>query len=339
MNTVPKEVIRVSPQHLQEFVSAVFQKVGLSPEDADLLARLLTLTDLRGVSNHGTVQMSSYIRQFRKGQLNPRPNVHVISESSTILIADGDGGLGYFPAYRAVHALIDKALAQGVAAALTRNHGHIGAAGLYSRIPMEHDLICYGVSGHQLLLRPGESVVNAAGGSPMTFAIPAGKEPPLVLDFGTMKHLYGGPERIRDLIEAAPGLILRSMGLGNVCQVLGGLLTGLSARPERYEAIQGIPFIGPAKGRFPGANQGALFIALDISRFIPVEEFKCEMDEYVRQVRRMKPLPGYEWAGLPGGLEWERERERRERGIPVGKAHREVLEKIGKEVGVSCPLF
>jgi len=337
MNTVPKEAIRVSPQRLQEFVSAVFRNVGLSSEDADLLAHLLTLTDLRGVSNHGTVQIATYIRQFRKGQLNPRPDVRLISESSTILIADGDGGLGYFPAYRAVHALIDKALAQGVAVALPRNHGHIGAAGLYSRIPMEHDLICYGVSGHQMFLEPGSSIVNAAGGSPMTFAIPAGKEPPLVLDFGTMKHLYGGPERIRDLIEAAPGLVLRSMGLGNVCQALGGLLAGLSARSERHEAIQGIPFIGPAKGRFPGANQGALFIALDISRFMPVEDFKREMDEYVRQVRQMEPLPGYEWAGLPGGLEWERERERRESGGPRGKAHRETWEKIGEEAGVSCP--
>lgn len=337
MNPVPKETIRVSPQRLQEFVSAAFRNVGLSSEDADLLAYLLTLTDLRGVSNHGTVQMGSYIRQFRKGQLNPRPDVRLISESPAILIVDGDGGLGYFPAHRAVHALIDKAPAQGVAVALTRNHGHIGAAGLYSRIPMEHDLICYGISGHQMFLEPGSSIVNAAGGSPMTFAIPAGKEPPLVLDFGTMKHLYGGPERIRDLIEAAPGLVLRSMGLGNVCQVLGGLLTGLSARSETYEAVQGIPFIGPAKGGFPGANQGALFIALDISRFMPVEDFKREMDEYVLRARRMAPLPGYEWAGLPGGLEWEREREGRETGIPIGRAHRAALAKIGEELGVSCP--
>ncbi|MEN8151911.1 MAG: Ldh family oxidoreductase, partial [Planctomycetota bacterium] len=78
---------------------------------------------------------------------------------------------------------------QGIAVLLTRNHGHFGAAGLYSRLTLPHDLLCFVTSGHQLALAPGKPVYSSAGGSPMSFSAPAGSEDPLVLDFGAMHDL------------------------------------------------------------------------------------------------------------------------------------------------------
>jgi LDH2 family malate/lactate/ureidoglycolate dehydrogenase len=68
-----------------------------------------------------------------------------------------------------------------------------------------------------------------------------------------------------------------------------------------------------------------------------MDEFKREMDEYVRGARRMQPFPGYDRADLPGGLEWEREREWAMTGIPVGPGHRTGLEEIAGELGVDVP--
>jgi len=298
----------------------------MAPGDADLLADLLVLNDLRGVFSHGTQRIVAYVPQLRKGEINPCPKVRQVAESSTTLIFDGDGGLGYFPAYRAAHAIVGKCREHGMAAVVTRNHGHIGAAGLYPRIPAAEKLICYCTSGHQLHLDPNESIMRAAGGSPMSFAIPTGEEPPLVLDFGTMHDLYGGVERVRPLFEMAPGLVFRGMGLGAVCQALGGLLAGIPASPER------------AVRRFPGANQGALLIAFDIALFLPLDDFLREMDEYIRGARRMRPMPGYTRADLPGGPEAEWAREGAKSGIPVGDRHREILESLGEELGVDVAL-
>src|SRR5262249_28104386 len=155
----------------------------------------------------------AYVGHFREGRLNPAPEVRVVDETPATLIVDGDGGLGYFPARRAATLLGPKALEMGIAAALTRNHGHIGAARLYSRIPLAHELFCYVTSGHQLELRPGQTILAAAGGSPMSFALPTGEEPPFVLDFGAMHDLYPSSPHVQEIIQLAPGTVFRSLGL------------------------------------------------------------------------------------------------------------------------------
>src|SRR4051794_7818949 len=172
MNVPPSEFVRVQPEPLRVFVREAFLRSGVPEEQAELLAGLLVANDLRGVFSHGTQQTWAYVGHFREGRLNPAPEVRVVQETPTTLIVDGGGGLGYFPAHRAATLLGPKALQTGIAAALTRGHGHIGAAGIYSRIPLEHDLFCYVTSGHQLALQEEHSVLHAAGGSPMSFALP-----------------------------------------------------------------------------------------------------------------------------------------------------------------------
>jgi LDH2 family malate/lactate/ureidoglycolate dehydrogenase len=327
MNRPPLEAVRVAPEPLRAFVAAVFVNVGLSEEDAGLLARLLVLNDLRGVFSHGTRQVPAYVDHFRQGRLNPRPQVRVLSDDGTTVVVDGDGGLGYFPAWRAAHLVAEKCREHGIAAAVTRQHGHIGAAGLYSRVPMTQNQIGYCTSGHQLDLREEQSVLAAAGGSPMSFAIPAGEEPPLVLDFGAMHDLYPGSPHVPDLIRLAPSTVFRSMGLGTVCQAIGGFLAGVTLGGDAAEASR----------RWSGANQGAFLVAVEIGRFLPLETFTAQMESYARQVRRMQPVPGCEPATLAGGLEWEREREWAQSGIPVGERHRTALAKVGELLGVSPP--
>ena len=48
---------------------------------------------------------------------------------------------------------------------ITRNHGHFGAAGLWSRVIVSADLVAYVTSGAQLQLQPGAPHRHAAGGS------------------------------------------------------------------------------------------------------------------------------------------------------------------------------
>jgi LDH2 family malate/lactate/ureidoglycolate dehydrogenase len=304
----------------------LFEAVGMPDEDAALLAELLVLNDLRGVFSHGTRQAPAYIDHFRAGRLNPRPRPEVVAETAVTLTVTGDGGLGYFPAHLAALRVVAKAKALGLAAAVTRDHGHIGAAGLYAREGLADNLIMYVTSGHQLHLEPGQPLTDAAGGSPMAFAIPAGEQPLLVLDFGAMHDLYDSSPHRMQLFELSPGLVFRSIGLGAVCQALGGLLAGVPIDPGR------------AARPYPGANQGALLIALDPGCFLPREAYLREMEEYVTRARQLAPMPGYGGAHLPGGPEWERERLWAESGPPLSLDHLERLEALGQELQVPCHL-
>lgn len=325
MNTTPAEAVRVPAGHLRTFVRAVLDRVGMDEANASLLADLLVGNDLRGVFSHGTRQVATYARDMRAGRLNPRPKVHMLDEAPATFVVDGDGGLGYFPAHAAAQALVHKAKAAGVAVAVTRNHGHIGAAGLYTRIGAAAGLITYATSGHQLGLSPGQPLATAAGGSPHSFAVPTGQEPPFVLDFGAMHDLYAGEPYGAAIFKLAPGLVFRSIGLGAVCQSVGGFLAGVPSRPER------------ARVGFPGANQGAFLFAVDIERFQPLADFRREMDDYIRQVHELAPPPGYDTATLPGEPEWRRELAWASDGVPVGQGHQGVLRSIGEELGVEPP--
>lgn len=325
MNRPPTDFVRVAPDALAELVRALFQQAGMGAAHAAWITDCLVNNDLRGVVSHGTRQVTAYVDHFRAGRLTPTPEVVVTDESPTTLTVDGGGGLGYFPAQEAAVRLGPKALEMGVAVALTRNHGHIGAAGLYSRIPLEHGLFCYVTSGHQLELKKEDSILTAAGGSPMSFALPTGEEPPFVLDFGAMHDLYAGSTHVREIIEMAPGTVFRSIGLGAVCQALGGFLAGVPVDPAR------------ARRQWEGANQGSLMIAVDLSRFMPLEQFRREMDEYSRRVREMQPLPGYDQALLAGGLEYQREQEYREVGIPLSPRHAQALGRLADDYGLTVP--
>lgn len=325
MNTPPDNAVRVPAPRLHAAVVALMTAAGLEASKAESLAGLLVANDLRGVVSHGTRQAATYAGLIAEGTLNGRPHVRCVAEQEATATFDGDGGLGYFPAYQAAQWVIAPARRYGVAAAITRNHGHFGAAGIYSRIVVAAGLVTFVTSGHQLHLTADESVRAAAGGSPMSFGVPAGKEPPLLLDFGAMHDLYVGSPFVPALFALAPGLVLRNLGLGMVCQVLGGFLAGVPVEEER------------ADKRYRGANQGSLIIALDPDRFLPIEQFTAELDRYHELVHQLTPLSPATAAALPGTLEAQREQEYAAAGIPIGSDHRQALEEAARRFGVASP--
>jgi LDH2 family malate/lactate/ureidoglycolate dehydrogenase len=297
----------------------------MPPADAALLAQLLTDNDLRGVFSHGTQQIATYARLMREGILNAKPNVHIAKETPVSTIYDGDGGLGYFPAYQSTLTTIEKAKQQGIAIGQTRNHGHFGAAGIYTRLMLGHDLLGYVTSGHQLLLEEGAPYVTAAGGSPHSFISPANSEQSMILDFGAIHDMYVSSPHREEISRLAPAIVFRSVGLGAICQSWGGFLAGVPLDTKR------------SPRSWQGANQGSLVIAFRIDLFISPQQFKAEMDEYIQSIAKLEPLEGYTESLLPGAIEAKREREYREQGVPVGAQHRKRLEEIAGYLGIPVP--
>lgn len=325
MNNPPAEHISVDHKGLQKFAAAVATAGGMAPKRAELLAELLVGNDLRGNFSHGTQQVATYARLVRDGKLNGEPQLKVVKETPLSVLIDGDGGLGYFPAHDATQRVIQKTMTSGMAVGVTRNHGHFGAAGIYARMACAQDLLCFVTSGSQRQLRAGSPLYDAAGGSPMAFTVPAAQESSVVLDFGTMHDLYAHDGHRDEIAALAPGLVLRCIGLGEICQTWGGLLSGLHMDPQKR------PW------RFPGANQGAMVLAMRIDLFDDPDRFKSEIDEYVRAVAGLKPLEGFDRSYMPGGRE-EALREQYElEGVPVGTAHRQALEQVAQELDVKTP--
>ncbi len=305
---------------MRRLTASLLERAGMPRERAGWLAARLVECDLRCVFSHGTKHVAHYVRLMRDGRVNPAPEVRVVDESGTTAVLDGDGGLGYFPCQRGMEMALARAGAHGLGAVTTGNHHHIGSAGLYSRLALEADCIGLAASSVRYPMDPDDLVLRAAGASPLSVAVPTDKQPPLVVDMGA-HMLPHEPE----LLERFPRVFFKSLGLGAVLQVLGGVLAGIH-RPELQAT--GSPWV---------SDQGGFVAAIAVERFMPAAEFKAAMDGYVSRARSMQPFPGVDRAELPGGLEWQWERDHARDGIRVGAEHREVLEEIAAEVGVATP--
>lgn len=319
-NYPPIHGIRVPAEDMGRLVTDLFVRAGMAQQDAQFTASLLVECDLRCVFSHGTKHAPEYVRKMLTGKVNPRPAVRVVEEAETTAVLDGDGGLGFIPSHRGAEMAIAKAQEYGVGAATSRNHFHFGAAGLYSRLGLAHGCVGLASSSVRYTFSSENSVLRAAGASPLSVAVPTGSEPPLVLDMGA-HMLPHEPE----LMERFPRVFFKSLGLGAVLYALGGLLAGIR-RPE---------CLSPQTQW--EANQGSFMAYFSVSRFMAEEEFREEMDKYVAQARGMQPFPGTDRSELPGGMEWHWEQENTRLGIPVSPEHQRELESMAAELAVDTP--
>jgi len=326
MNSVPTKFDRLDMNRLITFTQQAFQKVGTNERDASLMAKLLVETDLRGVFSHGTRQLDGYIQMMIDQKVNPRPNIQIEVSGQTTAVFDGDGGMGHLPSYQAAQFVVEAAKSSGIAGAVTRNHFHFGAAGKYSRLALEQDCIGFATSAHRFRPSKDHSILSASGASPISFAIPAGKQPPIVVDMGA--YLGGSGKLSQDqLFKYIPATFFKFIGLGAAAHMMGGFMAGIwMSDPEVNQ------------NAWEGANQGAFICAIDISRFRDLEHFKQEVDRHQKDIQQMIPAPGYDQANLPGTLEYQREKEWAQIGIPIGVDHQSILNVVANKIGLE-PLF
>lgn len=319
-NTPPDHGIRVPYETHLAFIKELFVSAGMDGDEAGLMGRILATADKRCVYSHGTQQALGYLPKLRDGDVNPRPDVTTVRESETVLVLDGDGGMGYGPSHRGMETAIQKALAHGLGAAVTRNHYHFGAAGNYSRMALEHGCVGWALSTHRVALDPENVIMSASGGSPMSLAFPTRNQPPLVLDMAAVFMRYKD-----ELFQEHFALFAKSLGLAVALQALGGILAGIW-RPE----------FQPPRTKWE-SNQGAFMLAMKIDHFMDLDEFEQTLDDFVSKARKMKPFPGMPHAELPGGMEWRWERENEAKGVPLSDDHRGKLEDMAREFDVKPP--
>lgn len=319
-NVPPTSGTRVPAEVMHVFVGDLFAQVGMTPERSAEMADYLVRSDLRCVFSHGTSAAPGYAREMREGRVNSVPDVRVVEDTASATVVDGDGGLGYFPTHEAMQITVRKALDTGTAAATTTNHFHFGAAGTWSRIALEHDCIGLALSSNRFAVNPEGTALDAVTHGPLSIAIPAGEQPAFVFDGGGI-HV---PYTEEGFLES-PAVFFKALGLNAAVTILGGLLAGIFKR-EIVESQKG--WI---------SNQGSFLAVFNVSHFMPIDEFKAEMDRYLEDVGKTNPLPGAEQALLPGGPEHAWTRENMREGIPVSDEHRERLEEAAKEFGIDAP--
>ena len=93
----------ISWQLADDFMTAVFEKMGVPTEDARLCADVLLESDRRGIESHGCNRFKPiYIDRIKSGILNPVTKIDILKETPTTAVLDANDGMGMVASKKAM---------------------------------------------------------------------------------------------------------------------------------------------------------------------------------------------------------------------------------------------
>lgn len=347
---------------LREFCTRVFLHFGVPQGDAAQAADVLACADLRGVDSHGVARMYSYFGMLSEGHINPKPKIQMVRATPSTATVDGDNGLGLVVGPQANRIAMDMAEKCGSGWVGVCNTNHFGIAGYYVLQALERDMIGLAMTNSTKLVAPLWGAERMLGANPIAIAFPGKAEPAIVIDMATSATAYGKIEIARRRGEPVPeGWAIDRQGRGTTNpneMIDGGAMLPLGSERERgghkgYALAMMVDLLcGPLSGanwgpfvspfalrqeipkRSVGKGIGHFFGAMRIDGFIDGDEFKRQVDEYVRVFRATRPAPGTRGPLIPGDPEREADELRRTEGVPLILPVVEELRYISRKTGV-----
>lgn len=335
----------IAYSRLWNFSKNIFAAMGCPEADARLAATVLLSADLRGVDSHGVARLSGYVRLWETGRINATPHMRIVHETPSTATVDGDAGLGLVVAPFAMNVAIEKARQCGSGWVSVRNSNHFGIAGHHAMQALAEDMIGMAMTNASPLVAPTFAQERMLGTNPIAVAIPAGEEAPFVADFATTTAANGKLEILQRKNEEAPegwiqdqygrsstnphelklGGALLPLGsdrvhgshkgycLGAIVDIFSAVFSGANYGPWAPPFVSFLPLpddpVGTGLGHFLGAMRA--------DGFRPLDEFKANMDKWIRRFRDTKPVEGQERVLIPGDPEREEESRRSKDGIPL----------------------
>ncbi|NMB15681.1 MAG: Ldh family oxidoreductase [Firmicutes bacterium] len=346
--------LRVPMDELKDFGINCLLRTGIPIDEAEIISDNLVMADARGVYSHGMMRLGIYLDRVKNGGTAAKTRIEVLRSDSGTALIDGGNGSGHVISVRAMEMAIDKAAAHGIGAVGVRGSNHNGAEAYFAMQALKHDMIGYCVTvGGVNIMAPWGGTTPMLGNNPFAVAIPAGEELPIVLDMACSVVARGWivlarknnelippgwalnkeGEPTQDPKEAYEGAVLpvggyKGFGLALIGAVLGGVLTGGAVGGEVTDFYEDL---------VKAQNVGHFFVALKVDHFLPIDQFKVNMDNLIRQLKGVKLAKGFDRIYMPGEQEFINLEESRTLGIKMSLGVARELVVLGQRLGVTPP--
>jgi LDH2 family malate/lactate/ureidoglycolate dehydrogenase len=339
----------IAASDLLRLAGRILDAAGVPPAKSAIVAQSLIAANLRGVDSHGIQLLPLYIKQFLAGNVNIHAEGRVASEAGAVMVFDGENAIGQWVAETCCAHAIRMAREHGIAIVAARESNHFGAAAWWASKMKDAGMIGVVMCNASPIVPPWQGREGRVGTNPICMAVPG----PWLLDMATttvaagkiFKAFFNGQPEIpagwafnsegiptTDTGEAYKGMLMplggyKGSGLAMMVEVLCGVLGG----GAMSVAVGGV--------RLPDrpARTSQSYIAIDISRFMPLEDFAARITELVNTMKSAKPAPGFDEVLVAGDPEWRTETERLRSGIPIPDGNWEALLKAAHSVGLTDP--
>ena len=345
---------KVSHTVLQNVVREVFKACGMSREDADLLTDTLVTADLRGIHSHGVLRVPDYAKKLLEDGVNPRGKPRIVKETGAALVVDGDNSMGQIGSAFAMGQAIERARAHGISFVAVQGSNHCGAMSYYTTLALAHDMIGIAATNALPTMAPWGGIDKILGINPLSMAIPANHEHPIVFDAAFSYSSHGKirvfeqkglsiPENwafdaeghaTTDPSKAIPGLLqpigeYKGTGLALITGILSTLLS---------EASYGTKLGNLVDGPRPGKD-GHFYIAVNISAFVEPQRFKERVDGIIGEIHSSALAPNQDRIYYPGEMEALTEDQYRSEGIPLNSVTLTNIAEVAERLDVDPDLI
>ena len=332
--------MRVATENLLVSIATLLQTLGAEDHEAKLVAEILVQADMRGIHTHGCAFVPLIAERCHHEVLNLPTKVDLIVDEEAITHIEGNNGLGQVAAAKAMQVSIHKAKKHGVALTLIRNTNHIGFLGYYTHMAAAKGMMGICATNAASSIAPWGGAEPFFGSNPLSIAAPVANGTPIVLDMSSSVVARGKIRRAQRLNEKIPtgwaldktgtpttdpaealrGTLLpiaghKGYGLALFIDLMCGLLSGSKYGPGLLTFHKPI---GPT-------GVGAMLMAIDIGRFMPLAQFETLVSEYAEAIRKSQKAIGVERIFLPGEIEADKANESQLKGIDVDS---QIVEKI-----------
>jgi LDH2 family malate/lactate/ureidoglycolate dehydrogenase len=342
--------IRLGADDLRVMVAGIFAARGVREADSMTVADALVWANLRGVDSHGVSRVPRYLELFDKGESVPDAVPTVERPRAAVAIVDAHTAPGPVAMNRAVTEAVFGARECGIGWASVRGTVHTGAIGYYTSRAAQDGMAAVGVVAGM----PNMAYTGARGAavatSPLSVAVPAGRHGLVLLDMATAVMALG---RIAQLKAAGaalpPGVAVTATGepttdpaLAAVPVPVGGPKgSGMSLVFEMLaSALVANPIVpgyhaGSKEGR--RHRQNGFILAIDVSAFLPLEQFTATVDDTIDAIKSLPPAEGAGEVLVPGERGRRCELERRRAGVPLAAKIWHELAGLAAALGVPVP--
>ena len=327
-----KETKTIPARTLSLFISRLYEKAGMEPEDAAYHAQALVTASLRGVDSHGVMRTSAYLKRIENGAINLHPRMRYEKDARALQVMDADGASGYIAGREAMKRAIELAKTYSLGMVLVKNSNHFGAAALYADMAVQEGMLGFSTTNVKPGMTAPGAAGNVAGNNPFAVGIPTYCDFPFMLDMalsvvagGKLKMAIAKGEKIPldwatdkdgnptdDPQAGFDGYFLplggfKGLGMAYAIDILCGVMTG-GAFQNHIKNM----FKDPADP----SRTCHMFLAVDLKQLMGEEEIRDRMTEYRDYIRSIPTVSGKPLI-LPGELEESCRKERERDGIPM----------------------
>ncbi|WP_028308140.1 Ldh family oxidoreductase [Desulfitibacter alkalitolerans] len=338
-------------EFLNDFCKNALLETGVPGEQADIMSSALVESDLLGVKTHGISRLNFYIEHMENGTINPNPKFKIVSDFAAITLIDGDRALGPVVADFAMKEAVKKAREAGVGIVSVRNSSHMGTLSITTKKAAAEGMVGLAITNTSPIMAPWGGAEAVLGNNPISIAVPRGEDFPCVLDMALSVTARGNIIlAARDGREIPMDWAVDGEGrpTTNAAQALKGAVLPLAqhkgyALAFMFDVLAGV-LSGAAYGKDVGSfvppdhskplNMGHFIMAIDIQKFMPIDEFINRLRDYVGQIKSSKKAAGTQAILIPGEIEEKRYLESKEKGIVLGDETVKVLKELADKKGI-----